>query len=443
MSNEKMKILELIEKKAISVEEGIRLLDVLEVKEKVEDTSEKMDDYFSDFDEENITEDHVDELKKSFKENIEGFISDLEQVYEKEIKSKNLNEDILQMFEEKINLIKDHAEEVKDRVAYAEDIEEPFDSEAFKKQIKEMAASMKKELWKVGNETDKFADYMNKIGSKTASVSQSLVMDVLSQIKGAIKSSDINLVFDGNESQEPLEPGVPQGFDLASTNIIDVKMIASDVHVITEDRDDIEVVCYGKSDDRNSFEVFHDREENRLIISEKKKSGFQIFISNRKIELKLPNKFKKNLRIKTVSGDLFINYLDVESLEFISVSGDLKADMVYSKNAMIKTTSGDARIKLFKGHMMFNSVSGDLDLCYEVLSGDLIMKTVSGDGKIKLPQESEFRIEMKTLSGDLRCDFPVTYIGQQRRGRIQGQVASDANLISATTTSGDLKLLKI
>lgn len=49
---------------------------------------------------------------------------------------------------------------------------------------------------------------------------------------------------------------------------------------------------------------------------------------------------------------------------------------------------------------------------------------------------------MKTLSGDLRCDFPVTYIGQQRRGRIQGQVRSDANLISATTTSGDLKLLK-
>lgn len=62
-----MKILELIEKKAISVEEGIRLLDVLEVKEKVEDSSDKMEDYFSDFDEENITEDHVDALKKVLK----------------------------------------------------------------------------------------------------------------------------------------------------------------------------------------------------------------------------------------------------------------------------------------------------------------------------------------------------------------------------------------
>ena len=442
MSNEKMKILELIEKKAISVEEGIRLLDVLEVKEKVEDSSDKMDDYFSDFDEENITEDHVDEMKKSFKDSIEGFISDLEDVYEKEIKSKNLEEDVLKMFEEKINLIKDHAEEVKNRVEFSENIEEPFDSEAFKKQIKDMAASMKKELWKVGNESDKFADYMSKIGSKTASVSQSLVKDVLAQIKGAIKASDINVVFDGDDDKEPLEPGIPHSFDMSAMKIIDIKMIASDVNITTEDRQDIEVIYFGTKDDSKSFEVFHDTEEGRLIISEKKKTGFHIFTGNSKLELKLPNTYKNSLRIKTVSGDLFLNYLDVDSFEFISVSGDLRGDIMYSKNAMIKTTSGDGHINLFKGHMMFNSVSGDLALTYEVLNGDLIMKTVSGDGKIKLPQESEFNIEMKTLSGDLRCDFPVTYIGQQRRGRIQGQVGSDANLISATTTSGDLKLLK-
>lgn len=227
---------------------------------------------------------------------------------------------------------------------------------------------------------------MSKIGSKTASVSQSLVKDVLAQIKGAIKSSDINVVFNGEDQQAPLEPGVPHSFDLSTIKTIDVKMIASDINITTEDRADIQIVYFGNKDDSKSFEVIHDTEDHRLILSEKKKSGFHIFSGNTKVEIKLPSSYKNNLRIKTVSGDLYLNYLDVESFEFISVSGDMRGDIIYSKNAMIKTTSGDGHINLFKGHMMFNSVSGDLALTYEVLSGDLIMKTVSGDGKIRLPQ---------------------------------------------------------
>lgn len=57
-------------------------------------------------------------------------------MYEKEIKSKNLDEEVLQMFEEKINLIKDHAEEVKNVLNFQKILKNPLIQKPLKNRSK-------------------------------------------------------------------------------------------------------------------------------------------------------------------------------------------------------------------------------------------------------------------------------------------------------------------
>jgi lia operon protein LiaG len=89
---------------------------------------------------------------------------------------------------------------------------------------------------------------------------------------------------------------------------------------------------------------------------------------------------------------------------------------------------------------MFSSVSGDINMKYEKLDGDFTMKCVSGDAELMLPKNSEFEVIAKTISGDVECEFPLTVIGTRKKGRLRGQVGSDAFTIAATTTSGDLNI---
>lgn len=445
MSKEKMKILEMIEQKIISVEDGLKLLESVDREAPEPPEAPKAPQApkaprgkvmgFNLKDE--MSFDDLESMKGSFKESIDDMIKGLENVFDREIKNSDLNEEVTEMFEDEMTDFKDKVEDAKEEVEDLCSDEDDVDKDA----MKAAAEKMKDEMKKLANETEKFGRHMGKMGTKAAALSQGIVKDVMSQIKGAVRSAEFSRKENYGESQGGLEPGSAQSFEVDPIEYLDLRLVATDVYLMTENRDDIEIVSYGKGDQEQSLEIFFDEAEGRLVLAEKKRSSVNFgFVNRKKIEIKLPNTYKKHVSVKTVSGDLFLDYLDLESFKFVSVSGELHADIIYAENGMVKTTSGDALINLYKGDMMFNSISGDCRMAYESLDGDIVLKTISGDVSIDIPKGSEFNVEMKTISGDLECDFPVTFIGQQKRGRIQGQVGSDAHLISATTTSGDIYL---
>lgn len=408
MSDEKMKILEMIEKHIITADEGIELLDA------IEDNQSK--------------------------------------VSEEEPEENNFDEKILKM--------KDKAKELKDKIEVDVDIDgykakgEAF-ADDFKEEMKSLGENIKKEMKFFKKDAKNLGREMSRLGRDAAVFSQGIVNDVLESVK-AVDDDDFQKQYNDGDYEMDEDKKV-RNYNIAQEFSIDcdgkkdilIDVISTDVNIITEERENILVkyISYSEKDE-DMYKVIVEEDSKAIKLYERKEKdlnrimNFSFSSGEKELLIRLPRKYKESLSVKTISGDLNINYLDSNSFRFSTVSGDLQADIIYSINSLIKSTSGDCRIDLFRGNIMFSSVSGDIDIKYEKLDGDFTMKSISGDAEIKLPNNSEFEVIGRTISGDMNCDFPITIIGTAKKGKLRGQVGSDENTISASTTSGDVNILR-
>lgn len=473
MSNEKMKILEMVESKLISVDEGLKLLSAID---KIESSRIIPDDVKADVQgqiNDALSEAHdtrteaieelseeLEEIIEEIEEEIEEIVEEIEDVYEEV--SESVDEEAKEVIDEKVKELKDKAKDIKEKVKINVDIngekfKKEFETsdfrnlfnESFKKDFENLKRGFKGDMKSFGKEAKRFGREMSKIARESIHINKDTINEVVSSLNDFDFSS---LGGDFSEAEFKMEPdaetnnyNVEQEFtlDCEGKNHVSVNVVATDVNVVTEEREDI-LVNYIKysSSDKDQFELVVEKDSKKILITEKHfgNKKFRVSGGNKELLIRLPRKYKESFSVKTISGDLDINYLDSDSFRFTSVSGDMTADIIYSVNTLVKTTSGDCEIGLFRGNMMFSSVSGDIDMKYEQLDGDFTMKNVSGDAEVSLPKNSEFEVVAKTLSGSLDCDFPITQIGNQKKGRLRGQVGSDAFKITASTTSGDLSI---
>jgi lia operon protein LiaG len=472
MSGEKMKILELIEKKIISPEEGLKLLEALEKVDEVaivsNDVKEELKSNIMEEleEQEEIRQDEIEEIAEELEdlageieEEVEDIIEELEEAFEDVSEEIDIEIEIEEQLQEKIDEIKRKATELKDKFQKEfsdvnADIEINFDKDQFKNDMKNLKHSLKFEMKGLSKEANRFGKELSRLGKETAKLTKDLVNEVMANVDVNVENmgKDFNKEdFVMNNDKETKKYNLAQEFTIncEGKEEIAIDVISTDITVITEDREEI-LVNYIKYNPKDSdkFVVVVEEDSKKIRISEKVEKpsnsffNFNISSSAKELVVRLPHKYKDSLSVKTVSGDLNINYLDSSAFRFSTVSGDIKADIIYSINSLVKTTSGDCKIDLFRGNMMYTSVSGDVELCYEVLDGDFALKSVSGDARLLLPKTSEFEVIAKTMSGDLKCDFPITFVGQQKKNKLRGQVGSDANSISASTTSGDLTIIK-
>lgn len=476
MSGEKMKILEMIENKIISAEEGLKLLNAIDLiedsgaisnnqvddvksiitealeeveeekKEIIDELAEEMDDIVDEI------EDEVDELVEEIEDVFEEVKDEFRDEIDDELKRENI-EDELRI---KVDEIKKQADKLKRKVKVdlnfnGKQFKEEFDPEDMKRELNNFKNIFKGEFKSFAKEAKRFGREMSKMGRETADLTADIVKDSLEVIK-TIDPEKLGKEFKVDEfvmdeDKDVRSYNIAQEFtiEVEGKKDIAIQVISTDVTLITEERDDI-LVNYIKYDpkDKGVFIVVEE-DSKKIRISEKQEKnnkGFNFNSSSRELLVRLPRKYKESLSVKTVSGDLGMNYLDSDFFRFSSVSGDVTADIIYSVNSLIKTTSGDCNIDLFRGSLMFSSVSGDIGLKYETLDGDFTMKSLSGDAELFLPKNAQFEVIGKSLSGDMKTDFPITKIGTQKRGRLRGKVGSDKVTLGFTSKSGDLNIKK-
>lgn len=471
MSNEKMKILEMIEKKIITTEEGLRLLNAVDdqnntsaeevnveeptpvVEEPMPLNEEEIEEAIEDAVEE------IEDLAEEIEEEVEDLIEEIEDTFEDASDELHIEGELEEQLKEKVDQIKEKAMQLKEKFLKEFEIDEDdlkvnFSKENFKNDMNNWKNSFDFEMKSLNKEAKRFGKEMTRLGKETAQLTKDIVSDVMKNIdvesfENITKEFDEkDFVMDDDKDTKNYNLAQEFSLNIEGKTDISIHVISTDVTIVTEDREDL-LVNYIKYNpkDEDLYQVVVEEDSKKLRISEKQKSkknflNFNFSSSAKKLLIRLPHKYKESISINTVSGDLDVNYLDSDFFKFSSVSGDMSADIIYSVNSLVKTTSGDCNIELFRGNMMFSTVSGDINLTYEVLDGDFSMKSVSGDADLKLPKNAEFEVVAKTLSGDLNCEFPITFVGSKKRGRLRGQVGSDAHSISASTTSGDLNISK-
>ena len=145
-----------------------------------------------------------------------------------------------------------------------------------------------------------------------------------------------------------------------------------------------------------------------------------------------------------------------------SVSGGITLDGV-TGDVDANTVSGALEAQGINGKLNFNTVSGDLTLAdgwlerldANGLSGDVTadidldplggmqVTTVSGEVTLRLPAEADARVNLHSLSGDVRSEFTELRRSSAAASRsVSGSLGAGSGHVSVTTVSGRVILLR-
>ncbi len=143
-------------------------------------------------------------------------------------------------------------------------------------------------------------------------------------------------------------------------------------------------------------------------------------------EVRVPSNIEYNFdRISSVSGDVSL----------AGVAGRIRAESV----------SGNVEVTAVKGIVSASSVSGDVSASIDRVSGSgEVMKfsSVSGNVVVKATGNLDADIDMSSVSGSLKTDFPIE-VQEPRYGpgrSARGRLGSGANSLRISTVSGRVSL---
>ena len=147
--------------------------------------------------------------------------------------------------------------------------------------------------------------------------------------------------------------------------------------------------------------------------------------------------------VKSVSGGITLDGVTGD-VDANTVSGALEAQGINGK-LNFNTFSGD--LTLADGwleRLDANGVSGDVtaDIDLDPLGG-MHVTTVSGEVTLRLPAEADAQVNMHSLSGDVRSEFPELKRTSAPASRsVSGSLGAGSGHVSVTTMSGRVMLLR-
>jgi len=125
-----------------------------------------------------------------------------------------------------------------------------------------------------------------------------------------------------------------------------------------------------------------------------------------------------------------------------SVSGDVTVNGAEGR-VRASSVSGNVRMERLRATgVRATSVSGDIDVTLESLTGDgdLHFSSVSGNVTAELPKGIDADVTMRSVSGSLDSEFPLTLNGRMNRHSLEARIGKGGRNLEVHTVSGDVRL---
>lgn len=151
----------------------------------------------------------------------------------------------------------------------------------------------------------------------------------------------------------------------------------------------------------------------------------------------------KSISANSVSGSIELSRMGpgiTQSLK--TVSGKIETDN--SGDLQAGSTSGSISFRFSGSTLRVNTVSGSIR--GEILNmdpgGSLDLSSVSGSVHVDADKTFNTDITLKSVSGSVSCDFPVT-ISMKKRNRLEGKIGDGLIPLNIKTTSGSIKIRQL
>lgn len=175
-------------------------------------------------------------------------------------------------------------------------------------------------------------------------------------------------------------------------------------------------------------------------ISRKSLAPTIYYTSDVQLAIEIPENYSGKISLTTVSGKTNIKNLNLKELTIKSVSGDVNLEQMTVTGVSLETTAGNVSLKGFKGNSGIKSVSGKVSIDYIEFKSTCTIKTIAGSIGIKLPQNAEFSVKAKTLTGTVNNQFSMKII-MTGKNSLEGTVGNGNNgKLELTSTSGDISI---
>ncbi len=243
---------------------------------------------------------------------------------------------------------------------------------------------------------------------------------------------------------------------------IEVKLVSTDLNIIPTTKGEIIVHFYGEVStnvNRSIPEMVAYKTGDKLYVETLRKWDIIVFginIERTTMDIYIPKIILEEFKIKLVSGDVIME--DITAAEFYleTVSGDIKIQKLAAEKIRISSISGDIILKEYAGNIDVGTISGNIsligggdneDIDVSAVSGDILIdqdsvsdmniESTSGDVRIKLPEDSQFYLDISTVSGDIKYDFAIKISSSGRR-ELEGTAGDGGDRIMINTVSGDV-----
>lgn len=228
-------------------------------------------------------------------------------------------------------------------------------------------------------------------------------------------------------------------------SVLDVKNVAGSIKITGWDKDYllIKYVKMGPNSEsienlkaqidttNDSITVKRSTTDNRL--KSRGSISFDIFI---------PDSIK-SISANSVSGSIELSRMYPGIMQSLkTVSGKIDTDN--SGNLQVGSTSGSISFRFSGSTLRVNTVSGSIrgEMLNMTPGGSLDLSSVSGSVHINADKTLNADITLKSVSGSISCDFPVT-ISMKKRNRLEGKIGDGLIPLSIKTTSGSIKIRKV
>ncbi len=186
---------------------------------------------------------------------------------------------------------------------------------------------------------------------------------------------------------------IHQEYEVSEVKSITITSINNNI-VISQSKDEkVKVSFFQKQENSNEFNLVDGKLNINII--EKVEDLSNMFFSPQSsidtISLYLPEGYECDIDIIDIQGSLKVDDVNVKSLRYEGITGDIKVANSSGNKLVLKSNSGEINIEscLFNHYDLYN-VSNNVNLSLESLVSDFNIEAKTNYGKLKLNKEDVY-----------------------------------------------------